>query len=267
MDNLLNTLFMPICLFCNKTHGTIFCKKCLEECKEIYSTNCLVCDKPSPLGTTHQQCITATTPTSSLSIFEYDGYVRKCIIKSKYSTKQFMALKNLTYYGLKKATVKGLKIPKDFVVVPIPISKHRQKTRGFNQALTIAQQVAKHYKLQLAPNLLTRPKQTKVQYSHNRAKRFKNVTGAFAINPAIYATKRNTLTKAKILLIDDIVTSGATLLEASKTLHLANVHQVHCLTLSKMEKRHKSPYNRTQHDQLLISSFANSASKTMVEKP
>lgn len=260
MENLINKIFPPKCVFCKTYDGKNICTRCRQECKQINSTKCIVCDKPTFLGTTHINCITNETPISSYSIFEYNGYVRDTIKNAKYSAHQFMALKELTTYGITSAMNLGYHLPKakNLIALPIPLNKRRIKKRGFNQAEIICKIIAKQLNIKMYTKILQRTINTKRQHTSTRQARFKNVKDAFY-------TKYN-LKNANIILVDDIRTSGATLLEATKTLYKANANSVHCITLSKMPKHR---YNALRHgsDKFYLPSVAYSASKTMGQKP
>lgn len=260
MENLINKLFPPKCVFCKAYEGKNICTKCKQECKQIHSTKCIVCDKATFLGTTHLKCISSETPISSYSIFEYHGYVRDIIKNAKYSTHQFMALNELTTYGITSAINLGYILPKNekIITVPIPLNKERAKKRGFNQAEIICKIITKRLNVKMHTKVLQRTINTKRQHTSTRQARFKNVKNAFY-------TKYN-LENANIILVDDIRTTGATLLEAAKTLYRANANQVHCITLSKMPKHR---YNALSHgsDKFHLSSAAYSAPKAVGQKP
>ena len=114
----------------------------------------------------------------------------------------------------------------EVVCVPIPLSKEKYSNRGFNQALLIALTLAKGYKLTIDESLLTRIKGTKAQHAINREERFRNVSGCFGAPEERVEGKR-------ILLVDDICTTGSTFLEAAKTLYRAGAREVRCFALSK----------------------------------
>jgi len=224
MDNIFNKLFPPRCLFCGSV-GSVFCENCLSGCRLVKYQKCLVCDKPSLDGKTHQTCLRLGIPTQLISIYEYYGKVRDCIKKSKYYSRQFMALKILSREAL------GLSYEwsgsfDGFICVPIPLSKEKYLNRGFNQALLIAHTLAKGHKLTVDESILIRDRGTKAQHAINREERFKNVSGCFS------ATEGNVGGK-KILLVDDICTTGATFLEAAKTLYKVGAVEVKCFALSK----------------------------------
>ena len=90
-------------------------------------------------------------------------------------------------------------------VVPVPLHKRKLRIRGYNQAEVIAQGVCQAYNAPLLTNLLVRTEFTQTQTQKNREERAQNVAQAFWVNPS------ETLTQKHILLIDDVVTTGATL--------------------------------------------------------
>jgi len=130
----------------------------------------------------------------------------------------------------------------DFTVVPIPVSKKREKTRGFNQVKIISEEIAKKFNLKIENSILARKKETDVQHKHGREERFKNLEEAFTANPKKVSGK-------KIVLVDDILTSGATFLEASKTLYKAGAKEVKCFALSKKIKAPNYKFQVPNNDQ------------------
>lgn len=224
MDNILNKIFPPKCLFCGSV-GSVFCENCLSGCRLVKYQKCIACDKPSPNGLTHNYCKRSYRPTQSISIYEYSGKIRECIKKSKYNSRQFFALKILAREAL-GLSYEWAESFKDFVCVPIPLSKSRYLERGFNQAFIIAKILAKGWKIPVNDSVLLRIRGTKAQHLINREERFKNISGSFKAPQELVAGK-------KFLLIDDICTTGATLREASKALYQAGAKEVKCFTLSK----------------------------------
>jgi len=109
----------------------------------------------------------------------------------------------------------------DHIVVPIPLSSRRKRTRGFNQSEHIGRIVARRLDLAIAEELLVRTRHTQPQSGiRSMNDRLKNVSRAFSlINTGEVRGK-------KILLIDDVRTSGATLLEASRTLKAGGARSI-----------------------------------------
>lgn len=224
MNNLLNKIFPPKCLFCG-TVGALFCNNCLSNCGIIKVQKCIVCDKPSQDGLTHFSCHKPDTPTQLICAFEYKDNIRVCIKRSKYNSCQFQALKILSREAL-GLTQEWSESFRDFVCVPIPLSKEKFTQRGFNQAQTIALIISTGFKAKIDSSILFRIKGTKAQHGINREERFKNISGSFLAN-------REKVLNKKVLLVDDICTTGSTFLEASRVLYEAGAKDVRCFALSK----------------------------------
>ncbi|HTE48984.1 MAG TPA: phosphoribosyltransferase family protein [Candidatus Paceibacterota bacterium] len=119
------------------------------------------------------------------------------------------------------------------VLIPIPLSNLRYRERGYNQAELICKELIRINKLRhgadliLENNILIKPKETKHQaHIENKTKRLKNITGSFSVKNC------ETLKGRNIILIDDIITTGATLTEAKKILKLSGARKVIAFTVA-----------------------------------
>jgi ComF family protein len=121
------------------------------------------------------------------------------------------------------------------LLLPVPLHKLRQRERGFNQAAAIARQMLRHLPREMArriewrEDLLLRRHATTSQVGLTRQERRKNLAGAFAAAKGAKAELRG----ATILLVDDVLTTGATLAECSATLRQAGAAQVYALTVAR----------------------------------
>ncbi len=109
------------------------------------------------------------------------------------------------------------------ILIPIPLSAARLKARGYNQTENLVREMAKldgGKNFQLLTNVLTKIKETLPQSSLPRPLRLQNLKNCFRLNSPEKICKRN------IVLLDDVVTTGATLREAATTLRLAGAHQI-----------------------------------------
>jgi ComF family protein len=111
--------------------------------------------------------------------------------------------------------------PKIEAVVPVPLSALRMLQRGYNQAAEIARKVAKHLGCQMMDGALIRAKPTERQALLSVAQRRKNVDGSFKVRHIEHVTGRT------LLLVDDVMTTGATLAEAARTLKRAGAKAVY----------------------------------------
>lgn len=113
------------------------------------------------------------------------------------------------------------------VVIPIPLSAKKIKDRGYNQVDLLAAPFAAANKLSLAGGLLVRQHETLPQFELSAAQRWENLKGSFS------AEKSTQLQTMSVLLLDDIMTTGATLDAAARALLSAGVREVYCLTLAR----------------------------------
>lgn len=229
MENLFNKLFPLKCVNCGKV-GEIICDNCLYSCDLLPIQYCIVCDKPSFNGITHVKCKDSNknAPEQVVSVYKYAKVVRHSIKTSKYGYKQFLALKKMTYEGIKVLKEWGFDF-KDFICVPVPTTNNKYIKRGFNQAEIIAEIFSKQLHLPMYINIIKRERETKAQYYLGRKNRFENVKDAFKVI--------GNVSGKNILVVDDIVTTGATLLEISRILYDNGAHKVLGFTLSKKMKR------------------------------
>jgi ComF family protein len=117
--------------------------------------------------------------------------------------------------------------PEDFVVVPVPLHRRRLRQRGFNQSLLLSRVVASCLGTQLEYLSLIRKKHTRSQTGLGKEDRRKNVARAFCVtSPGIFKG-------TKVLLVDDVFTTGYTLNECARILKKAGALKVACLTLAR----------------------------------
>jgi ComF family protein len=123
------------------------------------------------------------------------------------------------------------KIPIDtgkFILIPLPLSCKRRNERGFNQAAEIAKYLAEYLSIQIRSDILMRNRNTKPQTeTKNAAERQKNILGCLSVS------KQRDIFRKDILLLDDVVTSGATLGEAARALKAAGARKIIAITAAK----------------------------------
>jgi competence protein ComFC len=214
--SLLNTIFSLVfpsfCLSCGKK-GVDFCLECLVG---------------SPQA--ERECAKWIHP-----LYEYrHPPIKKSVWLLKYKGKRPLAgIFGEVMYGRILEELADLSVMENFtspLLIPIPLSKSRERERGFNQAELICRKLTElnaGKNFQLEKNVLIKPKDGEHQARiENRTERIKNIVGSFAvINPEkIY--DRN------IILIDDVTTTGATLSEAKKVLREAGARKIVAFTIA-----------------------------------
>ncbi len=121
-------------------------------------------------------------------------------------------------------------------LIPLPLHRTRLRSRGYDQALELARSLSKHLDIPLRIDVLQRDRDTSPQSRLNAAARRKNLRGAFAVNiDAIADATRSTPPLAHVVLIDDVMTTGATLHAAADALLRAGVVRVDAWVCARVE--------------------------------
>lgn len=226
MENFLECLFPSKCLACGNTESLI-CRNCIRKLKMICTTACFTCGSDNFTGQTHKHCIGYGYPKHIFSFYDYEGIVRKAIKLAKYNKKQFCYMRYITKVGIQEAKRNGYFIERNHVLVPIPLHKNRQQARGFNQAKIIAQELSRVFEIEVEEKALYRIKDTPQLVSRNRKERYESIADAFITGEITGLRNKN------IILVDDVCTSGATLVEATRAFAQINMHNVSCITLAR----------------------------------
>ncbi len=166
--------------------------------------------------------------TKALCPVVFDGAIKKLIHELKYSQAQYVAKDLIKIALLHNETSEFLK---EAIVVPVPIGKIRKMTRGYNQTEVLARTIQK-----IAPelntktvNLLKRIKNTSTQTRLDRNERIKNMHNAFAINTSVALPTRH----SKIVILDDVITTTATINECAKVLKKAGFKNIFVFSIAK----------------------------------
>lgn len=219
---LLDAVFPAHCLGCGN-NGELLCKECLAALPKAES-GCFVCEAAIDGGLC-PHCA-RKLGVSGLNIFWTANYKERavheliCALKYRGGRNCAAVLGTLIFERLKNP------IAADFVV-PVPIHPARRRSRGFNQAELLAKNFGTCAGLPFFNDLLVKTRNTDSQVeSRSRAARLKNLSGSFAArDPAAIAGKN-------IILIDDVLTTGATIIECAKTLRCAGARKVTALVVA-----------------------------------
>jgi len=232
---ILDYLFPKQCLNCLE-FGEYLCKSCeSSNIERNIKQYCHVCKEGIDRGPihaagpalsaylVHPECVKQTSLDGVIVCCKYNKTVERLIAEIKYNFYTDIVNYILPYYnhGLKELQLSL----KQLVIVPIPLHKRKQKTRGFNQAELIAKRLA-NGQLFAYQNLLIRNKNTKTQVGMSRGDRIENLKNVFEI------VAKNNL-PSRVVLIDDIMTTGTTLEECSKLLKKNGVKEVFGLVFAR----------------------------------
>lgn len=221
-------LFPKVCLGCGFL-GSYICLNCRQQLKPIEKDQCLYCRSPSPLGLTHPSCSKKLSIDGVVSVFYYNETMRKIIKNIKYHLvkKAFDELFIIVHQQIIKRIGLYKNLFNNCFIQPVPLHPDRLKKRGFNQAQVISEFLSKILGLSVV-NFLERKKATNfLAQMATKKERHLEIRGAFAIKD------QPQLFNKKILLVDDLITSGATVKEAGRVLKKAGVKKVYTFTIAK----------------------------------
>jgi len=229
----LTDLFFPkFCLNCGYL-GTYLCLSCFKKLKPVKQDVCFYCKKTSLFGLTHPDCTKSLNIDGLLCVYHYNPILKKIIKNIKYRLaievwKEF-------YKTISPETIYKLSfyngISQDFVIQPIPLSKIKYNERGFNQASFISIFFQKFLRFPIVDLLIRKKEMSAQAQMKNKKERYSNIKGSFAINDK--SPDMNGHLPTKIILIDDVITSGSTVKEAARVLKKAGVKKVYVLALAK----------------------------------
>ncbi len=160
------------------------------------------------------------------AVCRFDGVARELVHRLKYGDRTELAL---TLGRMMAQAGRELLLQAD-LVVPVPLHRTRLWSRRFNQAAALATVVARQARLPLGPMALARVKRTRQQVGLTRPQRAENLQGAFRVSDAM----RPQIEGRRILLVDDVLTTGSTANAAARALLRAGAREVDVLTFARV---------------------------------
>lgn len=231
----LDFFFPKRCVQCKKL-GDYLCPDCFAFLSFDTKSNCLVCRRPSADGLTHPYCRGRYKIDGCFSAIPYNKTAKKLIYNFKYkpylsSLNSFLG--DLLYEALvqNESFNRILKSSRKWVLIPIPLHSSKLRSRGYNQSEILADELAKRFNIQIL-NALKRARETKSQFGLKLKERKKNIQGAFDLDLSLI-THNLELKNRQVFLVDDIVTTGSTLLEAANVLKRNGAGKVYGITLAR----------------------------------
>ena len=213
------SMYPPICGICEKINKDALCPKCNLELKKQAEENILQKEE------IEENIKKEKYFEELMYIFKYEGQVRKLILDYKFNEKSYL-YKTFVNFLLKNEKIFE-NIKKYDKIIPVPISKKRNKERGYNQSMLIAEEIANKTNLELVNNCLIKTKNIIEQSKLNKEDRLQNIQGVYSLQ------NERLITNKKILLLDDIYTTGSTVNECCKILQQANPKTIGVLVLAK----------------------------------
>lgn len=209
----IDLIYPPVCGICGKLCNEFLCKKCYIMLKK--QARCMVDNYVN-----HDKNF-----DEHLYIFKYEGIIRKIILRYKFQDKSYL-YKTFVDFLLKDENLFEI-LKKYDTIIPVPISRKRQKQRGYNQSELLAREIEEHTNLKCESLCLFKTKDIVEQSKLHREERIQNIQGAYELkNPQLLVHK-------KIILLDDIYTTGSTVDECCRILREAKPRKLGVLTIAK----------------------------------
>lgn len=233
LDVLLDAVFPASCINCSEPTNTpgSLCSNCWPDMTFLSNPCCYTCGYPFEFenGQGSQCGVCLQSPpvySQARSVLKYDKHSRGMILGFKHADKtdrcpafarwMFRAAPDL--------------IMNTDIICPVPLHPFRLIRRRFNQSALMATELAKLSNQNVKPDLLTRTRHTQPQGTLSATRRHKNVRGAFQVAPKYISSIKN----ARILIVDDVFTTGATVNACSRSLLSAGAARVDVLTFCRV---------------------------------
>lgn len=238
--HLLNFMYPPRCAACGRRFGLDaghrVCPHCIGRTELLHDPLCAVCGAPlDPVAARETLCARCT---ESPPAFAHARSIARYRPAAEDDRRSLPALIRRHKYGLDQSLEKALAeflgpaLPYSAaaldVVVPVPLHRRRLWWRGFNQAALLASSIAHRLGLPLVIGALVRRKATTPQTSKDHDERRRNVSRAFRVE------RPDRIRGRRVLLVDDVMTTGATVDECARVLLKAGARTVDVLTLARV---------------------------------
>ena len=236
LQSVIQAIYPPQCVACDALTDADFglCGSCWSQTAFIGGLICDSCGTPL-LGDDDgarvqcDDCMTIARPwDQGRAVFAYSGVGRRLVLGLKHGDRTDLVPAVGRWIAQKTTEMRLL----DPVLVPVPLHWTRLLKRRYNQSALLALAVGKVLDQPVCVDALLRPKRTKPLDGHSRDARFAALSDAITANPK----QRDQIVGRSVLLIDDVMTSGATLAASAEALRVAGVANVSIVTLARVVK-------------------------------
>ncbi|MBM7067295.1 ComF family protein [Actibacterium sp. 188UL27-1] len=239
IQRLFQTVYPPQCLSCGDVVGENggLCGTCWRDTPFISGVVCDSCGVPLPGDAPDEndphpqcdECLAVARPWSrGRAAMLYDRTGRRLVLALKHGDRT-ESIPALAAWMHRAATPI---LEPSMLIAPVPLHWMRLVRRRYNQSVLLGQAVAKRAGLAHCPDLLVRHRATPTQEGRGRDARFANVSSAIGVHPM----RKHRLVGRKVLLIDDVMTSGATFAAATEACLAAGASEVRILALARVAK-------------------------------
>lgn len=230
LDRVLTIFFPQTCRICHvfTQHHDVVCVACLDQIPWILKPHCPVCGQPLPvtafLDHPCASCLVEPPPFDwHRSCALYEKPVDQLISLFKYHFVEEMS-PVFAFWLIEKYREQ---IAKADYLIPVPLSNARVRTRTFNQSLTLARAMRSETKVPVLIHSLQKTRDTPFQTKLSKKERRANLKGAF-----VWRDQKINLSGKKVILIDDVYTTGSTLAECARVLKKEGPAEIGALTVA-----------------------------------
>jgi len=215
--SIVDLIFPIVCVGCGK-EGEYICSKCFAKIHQPAQI-CPMCCKPSIDGWTHARCRNNSGLDRLIIGLPYKGLVQKCLKKVKYKSAW-----DIIKFLYMKSNFVGFD---DSIITAVPMWGGKEQSRGFNQAEIFAQLISKQFNSK-SLKLLERVRDTKPMFGLNKNERKLNVRDSFRMKSG----RDLDISEKKMLLVDDVWTTGATMRECVTVLKRSGAKEIWAVVLA-----------------------------------
>lgn len=229
----LSSLFYPpLCVGCwsDVAGNEYLCESCRSRTPRITSPFCATCSEPFSGAITQTfHCANCEHRIlhfdAAVSAYRSRGLVRKLVHEFKYARQRYLRHPLAAWLGetMNDSRLHGRRFD---MIVPVPLHPARERERGFNQATLLAELFSRRITVPLVL-ALERIRYTTTQTAHDRAERMENLHEAFRLR------KKVGVRELRVLLVDDVLTTGSTLSECARILKEAGALSVYAATAAR----------------------------------
>lgn len=232
LRSLASLFYPPLCAVCSAavTSAEYLCDGCMQKAPRIAPPFCATCSEPFHGAITEVfSCANCAHRVlhfeAAVAVYRSRGVVRKIVHDFKYNRQMHLRhpVADWLLETLDDPRLRGRRFD---LVIPVPLHPARKRERGFNQADLLAEILAARAALPLQ-NVLERIRFTTTQTAFDRAQRMENLHNAFRLR------KKMNVRGLRVLLIDDVLTTGSTLSECARVLKAGGALSVHAATAAR----------------------------------
>lgn len=214
LDNILDLIYPPVCGICGKLNSNWLCVKCEKKMKNLYN-----------FEIEYYEDSDEKYFDEFIYLFKYEGIIRDIMLDYKFKEKSYKYRSFINFWFKYE---NACEIINNYdIIIPIPISKKRFKQRGYNQSSILAKYISSKTNIDFNEKILIKSKDTIAQSKLNKKQREQNIKDVYKLQ-----NSKKILNK-KILLLDDIYTTGNTVNECSKILRSASPKKIGILAITK----------------------------------